>query len=112
MEFTMALYSTSDLIALESNLDLLFSRENKLSNIITELQGLTVSLGTGAGANTNIAITNIATTDTLLGVFEIPAATTTLVDRTATSSITSAGNIQCTQSTSGNQVMVFWYNKA
>lgn len=112
MEFTMALYSTSELIELESNLDLLFSRTNKLSNLITELQGLTFSLGTGANANTNIAITGIVTTDTLCAVFEIPAATTTLVNRTSTSSITSDGNIQCTQSTAGNQILAVWFNKA
>lgn len=79
---------------------------------------LKVNIGTAAAADTNIAVANITTADTLLAVIEVvdPAATTTapLIDRSATSSITSAGNIQCTASTiaapgsANNRVIVLW----
>lgn len=71
---------------------------------------LCFSVVAGAGANTNIAISGIkAGRDQLVSVLEIPASTTTLVDRTAATSITSDGNIQCTSSTSGNGVLVVYY---
>ena len=55
----------------------------------------------GVGANTNIAISGIATEDTLIfvGKFITAAAIASLTDITSTCSITSAGNIQCTAST-------------
>lgn len=65
------------------------------------------SLVAGAGANTNIAIAGIKTTDLLVSVIEVPASTP-LVDRSATTSITSDGNIQCTAATTGNQLLVTW----
>lgn len=108
----MSLVPLTQLTAKQRNLDILAGQDGDLVDLITELRGLTVTVATGAGANTNIAVTGITTSDTLLSVIEVPAATTTLVDRTSTSSITSAGNIQCTQSTSGNQVLVIWYNKS
>lgn len=83
-----------------------------LGNALGELQRLKVSVATGAGASTNIAVAGIVTTDTLISVIEVPAATTTLVDRTSTTTITSSGNIQCSASTSGNQVLVYWFDKA
>jgi hypothetical protein len=67
-----------------------------------------VSVGTGAAANTNIAVTDIKVGDYLLSVIEVPASGA-MVDRTSTSSITSDGNIQCTAATTGNQVLVFWW---
>jgi hypothetical protein len=79
---------------------------------VKELQGLKQAVVSGAAANTNIAITGISTADKLVGVIEVPAATTTLVDRTSVASITSAGNIQLTQSTSGNQLLVTYFDVA
>lgn len=76
-----------------------------------ELQRLKLSIGAGAGANTNIAIAGIALVDTLVAVIEVPA-NAALVDRTATTTITSAGNIQCSATTAGNQVLVLWRDKA
>lgn len=69
----------------------------------------------GAGANTNIAITGIKTTDVLLMVVQVidPGASTTpsVIDRGTTTSITSDGNIQCTAATNGNandRLIVLW----
>lgn len=69
---------------------------------------LKFTIASGAGANTNIAISGIKRNSLLVSVIEIPASAA-VVDRTATTSITSDGNIQCTASTSGNQVLVVWY---
>lgn len=66
------------------------------------------TLVTGANANTNIAVAGIKKgQDALVSVIEVPASAA-LVDRTAACSITSDGNIQCTASTAGNQLIVFW----
>jgi hypothetical protein len=69
-----------------------------------------VAVATGAAANTNIAVAGLKTNDLLIAVIEVPASTTTMVDRTAVSSITSAGNIQSTVTTAGNQVLVFYWS--
>lgn len=69
---------------------------------------LKFTIASGAGANTNIAISGIKRNSLLVSVIEIPASAA-VVDRTATTSVTSDGNIQCTASTSGNQVLVVWY---
>ena len=76
-----------------------------LRSAVKELQGLKQVVVAGAGANTNIAIAGIKTTDVLIGVVEVPA-NAALVDRKAATSITGAGNIQCTASTAGNQLLV------
>ena len=68
------------------------------------------TLVTGAAADTNIAIAGIRRRDMLLSVIEHPASAA-LVDRTATTSITSDGNIQCTASTAGNQLVVWWWKR-
>lgn len=62
----------------------------------------------GASANTNMAITGIATEDKLISVIEIATTTGIPTDRTSTSSITSAGNIQCTADTSSDKLIVLW----
>lgn len=62
----------------------------------------------GANANTNIAISGIKRNSLLVTVIEIPASSA-VTDRTATTSVTSDGNIQCTASTAGNQLLVVWY---
>lgn len=71
---------------------------------------LSVAVVSGAGVSTNIAVTGITRRDQLVSVLEVPAATTTLVDRTATTSITSDGSIQCTADTTGNQLLVLFYS--
>jgi hypothetical protein len=70
---------------------------------------LKLALVAGAGANTNIAIAGIKSADQLVAVIEVPASAA-LTDRTATTSVTSAGNIQCTASTTGNQLLVFYWS--
>lgn len=73
------------------------------------------NIAAGAGASTNIAITGITTSDVLLCVVEVvdpaSAATPVLIDRSATTSITSAGNIQCTSATNttaNHRLLVIW----
>jgi hypothetical protein len=65
----------------------------------------------GAGANTNIAVTGIKTTDSIACcmVFSTAANIATMLDRTSITSITSAGNIQLTSSSSTHGVLLFWY---
>lgn len=78
---------------------------------VREVQGLKQVVVNGAAANTNIAIAGIATVDKLIGVIEVPASAA-LVDRTSVASITSAGNIQLTQVTTGNQLIVTYFDVA
>lgn len=82
------------------------------------LQNLLVKVNVvaGAAANTNIAITGIATADKLVSVIEYAApeeaaGTVAVFDRTAQSSITSAGNFQVTVATNTNaqrRLVVTW----
>jgi len=70
----------------------------------------------GDSANTDIAVVdklgdNIDADDALFAVIEKTASTGAVVDRTATSSITSDGNIQCTADTSGDQLIVAWMSR-
>ena len=85
-------------------------------NILQELQGLRISVVGGAAANTNIAVAGIAENDTLLSVVRFDrnatAANITLADVSGIASITSAGNIQLTAATTGDSLIVFWYDKS
>ena len=71
-------------------------------------ENLQFELVAGAAANTNIAITGIKTTDQLKAVFESAATSALFTDRTATTSITSDGNIQCTDATDSDLLIVIW----
>ena len=87
-----------------------------LLDLIKEMRALKVSVVTGAAAVTNIAVTGIATEDTILAVVGVDGDNATLaltvIDVTGEASITSAGNIQCaTTNTSTNRLIVFWYDK-
>lgn len=62
----------------------------------------------GAAADTNIAIAGIKTTDELTAVIELATSTNDPTDQTATTSITSDGNIQCTNATTNDVLLVFW----
>ncbi len=113
----MALTSLTDLQTYERNLELLAGDRNGLYDLIKELQGLRVSVVAGADDDVNIAVTGIATEDTLLSVLQVEpdngSGGTMLTDRTGESSITSAGNIQLTTTdTTGKQLLVIWYNKS
>jgi len=71
-----------------------------------------VAVVTGATAATNIAVTGIATEDTLISVIEHNATSALPTDRTATTSITSAGNIQCSATTSADSLVVLWLDNS
>lgn len=77
--------------------------------MIKELQGLTTVVVAGAGANTNIAIAGIKTTDTIQSCLEFAAGVP--ANRTSVTSITSAGNIQLTASTTGSTLVVTYFKK-
>lgn len=83
---------------------------------LDQLQTLTAAFGTGAAINTNIAITGIKTTATIIGAVEIQPPTagsgnTMKTNLKAEISVTSAGNVQCTTTnTTGNQVLVIYCN--
>lgn len=78
---------------------------------VKELQRLKQVVVNGAGANADIAIAGIATADVLVGVIEVPA-NGALVDRTAVTTISSAGNIRVSQATTGNQLLVTYFDVA
>lgn len=73
---------------------------------IRQCQGLTSAVVAGTTADTDIAVAGIGVKDELVSVLEFAAGVPT--DRTATTSITSAGNIQCTVDTSGDTLVVFY----
>ena len=66
----------------------------------------------GAAADTNMAIAGIAVEDTLISVLHISttASVATIVDALATTSITSAGNIQNTGTTASDSLWVQWHD--
>lgn len=64
----------------------------------------------GAATSTNIAVSGITTSDTLVMVLEQADSTALPTDRTATTSITSAGNIQCTATTENDKLLVLWHD--
>ena len=66
----MALETLAPLKLNEGNLEILAGKAGGLHALIRELRGLSVTVVNGANANTNIAVSGIATTDTLLSVLE------------------------------------------
>lgn len=68
-------------------------------------------VGAGAAANTNIAVTGIATEDQIISawVFTTAAAIASVADLTSECNVTSAGNIQfTTTSTASNSVCLLY----
>lgn len=83
------------------------------------VQSIKTNLVAGAAANTNIPIAGIAVEDTILSVIEFPgpgeAAGQVPVDRTAQTTITSAGNIQvsvATNTSADRRLVVRWFDKS
>jgi hypothetical protein len=112
----LALVSLTDLQNYQNNLELL-SDKNSIHSILKELQGFKVVALAGTTSATNIAVTGIATVDTILKCFQVEpdngTAATMLTDRTSETSITSAGNIQLsTTNTTGKQLLLFYFDKA
>jgi hypothetical protein len=81
----------------------------------------------GAAADTNIAITGIQTRDVIINVQDIDltvaggaadpvddpvVVNVAQVDRTSTTTITSAGNIQCSVDTTGGLLFVLWADRS
>ena len=96
----------------------------------TEPHGRTdmrIAVVPGAAADTNIAITGIQTRDLIINVQDIDLTVSggagdpvddpvdvdvAQVDRTATTTITSAGNIQCSVSTAGALLFILWADRS
>lgn len=85
------------------------NRVSHTTHAIAELQSKKIEILAGTTADTDIAVTGIAVGDALGSVIEFASGVPT--DRTATTSVTSAGNIQCSDITTGNVLLVEWYNK-
>lgn len=110
----MALVTLTDLTAKENNLDILKGNTGSLLNLITELQGLSVDVVTGAASSTSIAVSGMVTTDTLLSVLEFTISggnVTGLNDRTGVTTIHSAGNIRVAANTTDSRIVVLWHDK-
>lgn len=87
---------------------------DSLYNILKELQGLKVSVVAGTTANTDITVSGISTSDTILAVLELVGAgvdVTDIQDETGNASITAANTIQISTDTSGSKLIVLWYDK-
>lgn len=65
-------------------------------------------VGAGALANTNITITGIETSDVLIAAIEINTTSGAWTDRTATTTITAADTVQCSDSTNTNALFVIY----
>lgn len=78
-----------------------------VQHALEELQSKTTTVVAGTTADTNIAVAGIKTTDTIGSAIMFTAGVPS--DITGTVSITSAGNIQSTSDTSGNQIVVEYY---
>ena len=99
---------------LPGNLGLGGAHLNKqvLHAILQELRGIKFNAAAGAATDTNIAVSGIAVEDTLVGVLEIDIAGDAVADRLSESSITSAGNIQLTTTTTtGSFLLIIWMDK-
>lgn len=84
---------------------------NKLSEGGISATKIKSAVVAGADVSTNIAVTGILTTDTLLGVIAVTATTAALTDKLAVTSITSDGNIQLAAASgdmTGNKLIVYW----
>jgi hypothetical protein len=68
------------------------------------------ALVSGDDADTDIAVTGLGANDTLVAVMEFAATTAIPTSRLATTSITEAGVIQCTASTAGDLLWVWWHD--
>lgn len=91
-------------------------RGRDLIQALGELQGLQVSVLTGANAATPIALAGITTTDTILAAILVkdPGAATTASVVKLTPSIPSNGNVQFAEATNGaagDRVVVLWFDK-
>ncbi len=76
---------------------------------------LQIDLLSGTTATTNIAVSGIATTDTIVACLHISTAATigTIADILSEVSITSAGNIQLSSTnTTSDQLMLFWIDNS
>lgn len=96
------------------DLQTLQDKTPNLVQVLTELQGLKVSVVAGAVADTDIAVTGISTSDTIKAVIGIDtdaaAAADTVKDFTANVAVTAAGKVQADADLSAYRLIVVWYD--
>lgn len=85
-------------------------RVSHAQHAIAELQSKRTEVLAGAAADTDIAVAGIALGDKIGSAIEWAAGVPT--DRTATTTVTSDGNIQCSVATTGDQLVVEWYSNS
>lgn len=92
-------------MALES-----LTKETIKGYALNELQGLTCAVVAGTTAATNIAITGLKTTDTILAVIHEDGTTgVTQANLVAEASIPTAGNLQLSTTDTSTDVLIVWY---
>lgn len=78
-----------------------------VAKAVRELQGQQFTVTTGAGADTDITVTGIATTDTVAAIINL----TDGANVSGTITITAADTIQISTSTAAKTLLVIWYDK-
>ena len=71
--------------------------------------GLKFNKLAGANADTDIAVAGIEVSSTIVFCLELATTSNDPTDRTATTSVTSKGNIQCSASTASDSLLLLWY---
>jgi hypothetical protein len=84
--------------------------------VLSQLSRMKFNVLAGTTANTNIAVSGIATDDVLMFCLRLDrdatAANITMADVTAEVAITSAGNVQLsTTNTTGDSLLLIWCDK-
>jgi hypothetical protein len=82
-----------------------------MSNFIGNVPfgGLKFNLLAGAAADTDIAVAGINKNSTIVFCLELATTTNDPADRTATTSVTSDGNVQCSVATASDSLLLLWY---
>ena len=87
----------------------------ELTQVLKELQGLSISVVNGAAADTNIAVTGLGADDLVKSILYFPISggnVTSVSDLTAELQAQTAGNIQIsTTVTTDGTLVIVWFNK-
>lgn len=81
--------------------------DGTLKGVLTELRGLTTVVVDGAAANTNIAVAGLGATEQVQSCVMFAAGVPSIL----TPSAQSAGNLQFASVTTGNKIVVTFYNR-
>ena len=81
--------------------------DGTLKNVLSEIRGLKTVVVDGAAANTNIAVTGLGASDHIQSCVMFAAGVPSIVAVSAQT----AGNIQFASVTTGNKIVVTFYDK-